>query len=138
MKTLLSLLLAVALSPVTFAAGPATMTDLKAAMGKAKAEQKMLFVQFGRDTCETCRQLRGYIQNRNLHLPEGTYVYADVDIDDPAMVRAFIAAKFHVEGEMLPFVVVAGPDGKQLASRSGPGTVKEYEKLLKEVQTKAP
>ena len=132
MKHLISLWL-VFFASVAFADGPAAVEDLTAAMRKAKAEGKMLFVQSGRENCGNCQALKGLISQGKLSLPESQFVYADVDWDDEKDGELF-EAKFKVRGNMLPFVVIAAADGTQLAARSGYGTQKDFEKLLAEAQ----
>ncbi len=114
-------------------AGPKAETSLKAALDKAKSENKLLFVQMGREECGNCQALKGYIQKRSLRLPESQFVWADIPCDDAPTNKLF-RETFKVEGRTLPFVVIASPDGTQLASHSGYGTVEEYESLLKEAK----
>lgn len=133
MKTRILAALAVFCFSAVLAAGPDKLTDINAALEKAKAENKMVFLQYGREACGNCQVLKGYIKGRDLRLSESKFVYADVNCDDPATSKLF-REKFKVSGGMLPFVVVAGPDGTQLAARAGYGTVKEYEDLLRDAQ----
>ena len=123
-------------STLAFAAGPPKVTDLTEALSKAKAENKMLFVQFGREACGNCQALKGYVKERDLRLPEAKFVYADVNCDD-AKTSSLFRGKFKVEGGTLPFVVVAAADGTQLAARSGYGTVRDYEELLRDASKAA-
>ncbi|RBP36111.1 thioredoxin-like protein [Roseimicrobium gellanilyticum] len=109
------------------------LTDINAGLAQAKTENKLLFVQYGREACGNCQALKGYIKDRSLRLSESKYVYVDANCDDSSTSQAF-RSKFKVEGKTLPFVVVAAPDGTQLAARTGYGSVKEYEDLLKEAQ----
>lgn len=112
------------------------LTDLDAALEKAKTEKKMLFVQYGRENCGNCQTLKGYIRTHALRLPESQFVYADLNCDDKAVSKAF-SSKFKVEGNTLPFVVIAGPDGKQLASMTGYGSAAEYQNLIKQAKKAA-
>lgn len=137
MKSLLTsvaLLLATGLH--AFAGGPAKITNLDAALAKAKAENKLLFLEMGREDCENCQALREMVAKQKVKLPESAFVYADVNIDDPAMRKAFVR-KFKVIGNILPFVVVAGPDGRQLGARAGSGTAEEYGALIEKARQKA-
>lgn len=113
------------------AGGPEKITDLTTALAQAKEQGKMLFVQYGRDACSNCQALRSYVKEKDLRLSESKYVYADVDCDDAATIRLF-RETFKVIGNTLPLVVVASPDGKQLAARSGYGSVRDYEDLLRD------
>lgn len=133
MKTHILATLAAFCFSAVIAAGPEKVTNLNKALEKAKAENKMLFLQYGREACGNCQELKGYIKGRELRLSESKFVYADVDCDDPATSKLF-REKFKVSGGMLPFVVVAASDGSQLAGRAGYGTVKEYEDLIRDAQ----
>jgi thioredoxin-related protein len=122
-----------AFAAAAFAGGPDAVTDVNAALEKAKTENKMLFLQYGRENCGNCQVLKGYIKGNDVRLSNSKFVYADVNCDDSATSQAF-RAKFKVEGTTLPFVVVASPDGTQLASRTGYGTARDYENLIRDAQ----
>lgn len=115
------------------AKGPEAINDLDAALAKAKAEQKMLFVQYGREACGNCQALKKMIAEKDVRLAESKFVYADVNCDDAATSQAF-KSKFKVEGKTLPFVVISDPEGKQLAARTGYGSAKEWEELIRQAQ----
>lgn len=136
MKSCLITLLVVLTATAGFTAGPEKVTDINAALIKAKAENKMLFLQYGREACGNCQALKGYIKGHDVRLSESKFVYADVNCDDSATSQVF-KEKFKVSGNTLPFVVIAAPDGTQLASRTGYGTARDYEDLLREAQKAA-
>ncbi len=115
---------------VSFAKGPEALTDLNQALEQAKKEKKLLFIQFGREACENCQALRGYIRDGSLRLFKTAFVYVDLNCDDRKVNQQF-REKFKVKGTMLPFVVVASPDGEQLAARTGYGSPDDYEKLIR-------
>ena len=140
MKALRMVLIAVALLwsvPQGFAKGPAAVTDLDKALEQAKTEKKLLFIQFGREKCGNCQALRGYVAKGEVKLPKDKFIYVDLNCDDAATSGAF-RKLFKVEGGMLPFVVVADSEGKQLAGRTGFGSPAEYKKFLTSAQTKKP
>lgn len=138
MKTLLAAAFALLFTGLAaVAAGPEKITDMKAALAKAKTENKLLFLQIGRADCENCEALRTLVAKKKVELPVAKFVYADVNWDDGATKRVF-QYKFKVIGSTLPFVVVAAPDGTQLAARSGAGSTAEFEKLIHEAAKKAP
>lgn len=112
------------------------LTDIDTGLAQARTENKLVFIQYGREACGNCQALKGYIKNRSLRLSESKYVYVDANCDDAATSKAF-RSKFKVEGSTLPFVVVAASDGTQLASKTGYGSPDEYEDLLKEAQKAA-
>ena len=113
------------------------VTDLKDALKQAKADQKLLFIQYGREACGNCQALKQYIASKQLKLPTNEYVYADLNCDDRATSQEFFK-HFEVDGKMLPFVVVADPEGRLLASRTGYGDVNAYEDLIKAAKKKLP
>ncbi len=135
MKTLLAIL-AMLCATTVLADVPAKITDLKAAMKAAKSQGKLLFIQLGRESCVHCQALKSMIASRKVQLPASQYVYADVDCDDGSTKDLFVK-HFQVYGSTLPFVVVAAPDGTQLAARSGDGSAKDYAGLLRDAQTAA-
>lgn len=131
MKTLRAVLAVFILAATTgFAGGPPKVTDLAAALEQAKSENKMLFVQYGREACSNCQALKGYIKSRGVNLSNDKFVYADVNCDD-AKTSLLFSKQFKVSGNMLPFVVVASAEGRQLAARSGYGTARDYQELLR-------
>jgi len=133
MPILTSVLLAVSGG---FAKGPEAVNDLDAALAKAKAEHKMLFVQYGREACGNCQALKKMISEKDVKLAESKFVYADVNCDDDATRKSF-RAKFKVEGKTLPFVVIADAGGTQLAARSGYGSAEQFDDLIKAAQKEA-
>ena len=135
MKTLLASL-AMLFATAAFAGGPAKITDLKAALKVAQSQGKLLFVQMGRENCENCQALNSMIANSEVQLPPSQYVYADVNCDDEKTKELFVK-HFQINGSTLPFVVVAAPDGTQLASRTGEGSARDYSNLLRDAQKAA-
>jgi hypothetical protein len=112
------------------------VTDLDKAIAQASKQGKLLFVQGGRPACGNCQALRGYVAAGQVALPTNLYVYADVNIDDRKTAKTFMG-RFKVEGNMLPFVVVADSDGRQLAARAGFGQPADFQELLKTAIKKA-
>ena len=127
------LLPAIALiATAAFAAAP-KITDVNEALSKGQADNKMVFIQYGREACGNCQALKAMIKGGKVHLSPSKFVYADVNCDDAATSKAF-GSKFKVSGNTLPFVVIASPDGKQLAARSGYGSAQDFEKLIKDAE----
>lgn len=114
---------------------PEALTDLSQALQKAAAEKKLLFIQMGRPTCGNCMALKNYIRSGQLKLRDTRFVYADLNCDDKTTYQLF-RSKFKVEGNMLPFVVVTDPAGRQLVSRAGYGHANEYDDLVDEAEKK--
>jgi hypothetical protein len=135
MKTLLASL-ALLVATAAFAGTPAKITSLKTALKTARTQGKFLFVQMGREACGNCQELKGMISQNKVPLSDARYVYADVDCDDLSTNDLF-SRHFKVEGDTLPFVVIAAPDGTQLAARSGAGTAKDYNRLISDAEKAA-
>ncbi len=134
MKTrLITLVVAVLASFTVLVAGPAKITDINVALTTAKAENKLLFLQYGREACGNCQALRALVSTHKLQLSPSKFVYADVNCDDSGTSKIF-REKFKVSGNTLPFVVVVAPDGTQLAARTGYGDAPEFTKLIHDAQ----
>jgi hypothetical protein len=119
------------------AKAPEALTDLDQALQQGKKEGKMVFIHMGRKACGNCQALEGYLASGEVKLSKTQFVHLSLNCDDPKQHQAF-AQKFKVTGETLPFVVIAGPDGQQLAAHSGYGTPKEFEDLIKDARRKLP
>ncbi len=106
--------------------------DLAKAMAKAKAEQNYLFIQYGRVNCTNCQKVWNMLGDGRIKLPENMQ-YADVSCDDPE-TRMTFEANFSVTdaGRYYPFIVIMGPDGSQLAFKSGLGTPEAYRDLIQQ------
>lgn len=102
-------------------------------MEQAKAANKLLFVKYGREACGNCRALARLIEERDVKIDEDDFVFADIDCDDKAQKRVFYDT-FEVDGKTLPFVVIATPDGKQIASRTGYGREDDFEDFIKDAE----
>ena len=140
MKTMhvsIIVLVVIAVCGHAFAKGPKAETKLDEALASAKADGKLLFIQFGRESCGNCQALKSYIATSAVKLQKDRFIYVDLDCDNPDASQSFYK-HFKVEGRMLPFVVIADSEGKQLVSRTGYGTPVEFKKLIKEANKKVP
>jgi thioredoxin-related protein len=122
---------------VAHAKAPQAINDLQTALETAKSEGKLLFIQYGRETCGNCRALKSYITSGQLRLPQDKYVYVDMNCDDANARQAF-RNQFKVNGNMLPFVVIADSDGKQLAGRAGYGKPQDFAQLIRDAKKSLP
>lgn len=106
--------------------------DLAKAMAQAKAEGKFLLIQYGRENCTNCQKVWNMLGDGRIQLPDQV-IYADTSCDDEE-TRAVFEETFSVEddGRYYPYLVVMGPDGSQLAFRSGLGTPEEYNRLIRQ------
>ncbi len=104
--------------------------DLALAMANAKAKGQFLFIQYGRENCTNCQKVWNLLGSGAVKLPENM-AYADVSCDDPE-TRAVFEENFSITdaGRLYPFVVIMGPDGSQMAFKSGLGTPEFYAQLI--------
>lgn len=116
---------------------PDSGPTLDVTLDTAKKEDKLVFIQLGRETCGNCQALREYIAKGLVHLPKTRFIYTDLNCDDPETNLAFNKL-FRVQGNMLPFVVIADSNGRQIASRSGFGTAEEFAKFVHDAEKQAP
>ena len=122
---------------VAYAKAPQAINDLQTALDTAKSEGKLLFIQYGRENCGNCQALKSYIAKGQLRLPQDKYVYVDLNCDDANTSQAF-CKQFKVDGNTLPFVVVADSNGKQLAGRTGYGEPQDFDKLIRDAKKSLP
>jgi thiol:disulfide interchange protein len=121
------------------------LTDLAKAQAKAKAENKLVLMDFnGSDWCPPCKALRKNVLSTQefVDYAKKNLVLVDVDFphteQDPALKKAnqALGEKYGIEG--LPTVIVLSSDGKQLKKNvgySGAGTkefIADLEKLKKQ------
>ncbi len=104
--------------------------NLEEAVNTAKAENKFVFVQYGRELCSNCQKVWDILACKDVILPDNM-IYADVNCDDPATVE-FFSMNFTIDdsGIWLPYVVIVAPDGSQLASCSGLKTPEYYTTMI--------
>lgn len=108
--------------------------DLNKAIETAKAKGKFLFVQYGRTNCTNCQKVWNMLGDGRVKLPEDM-LYADVSCDDDE-TRMTFEATFSVtdDGYLYPYIVIMGPDGSQLAFRSGLGTPEVYAQMIRQAK----
>ena len=119
------------------AAKQVAVADLKTALEQAKSEGKMVFILYGREACGNCQALRKMIASGDVRISDKEFVYADINCDDPKVNQAF-GQRYKVDGNTLPFVVIAGSDGKQLASHTGYGDKDAFEALIHDAEKSTP
>lgn len=111
------------------------MHNLEEAVNKAKAENKFVLVQYGRELCSNCQKVWDVFACKDVVLPDNM-IYADVDCDDPATIE-FFSMNFTIDDDAfwLPYIVVVAPDGSQLASCSGLKTPDFYTTMIADAVT---
>jgi len=98
------------------------LTDLPKAQTKAKADKKMVLVDFnGSNWCPPCKALRKKVLNSQAFIDyaKTNLVLVDIDFPDPSnqteelkKTNEALSTKYNVEG--LPTVIVFSSDGKEL------------------------
>ncbi len=106
--------------------------DLAKAIADAKKNNHFLFIQYGRVNCTNCQKVWNMLGDGRIKLPENMK-YADVSCDDRE-TRATFEETFSVTdaGRLYPFIVIMGPDGSQLAFKSGLGTPEYYMQMIEQ------
>lgn len=111
--------------------------DLAKGLRLASNGKKFLFVKFGRPNCGNCQALGKLMESEQVHLPAERFVVADVNCDDTRQNQLFYK-KFKIEGNTLPFVVIADSGGHQLAAHSGYGAADEFNDFIRNATTGKP
>ena len=108
---------------------------LDAAIAKAKAEDKMLFVAYGWDRCGNCRNLDRLIEGGKVVVPGDEFVRVEVH-PVQGQDRVKFANYYGIKSGIYPRVVITDSDNKVLASRTGYGAAQQYNDLLAEARGK--
>lgn len=101
----------------------------------ARAENKMLFIEFGRELCSQCKSLVEAVVPRPDVAPllRENFVAVASDCDDPEDEVAALAGQLE-DAMMLPFVLFADADGRFLDGYSGvvtpPYLIKTMKRLV--------
>jgi thioredoxin-related protein len=103
------------------------LTDLEKAQAKAKAEGKMVLLDFtGSDWCPPCKQLHSKVltskefeefAQKNLVLVEVDFPRNKTQTEEQKKANRALAKKFNIEG--YPTIVVLSKDGKELKKDVG-------------------
>ena len=110
---------------------PSANSDLETALEKAKALGKPLFIQYGREACGHCQALKSYIKEGKVKIEN--FIYVDLDCDKETVRKQF-EEHFTVNGNVLPFVVIADSNGKQKISRTGSGKPEDYQAMIEDAK----
>src|SRR4051812_3896083 len=126
-KFLISCALAAVLAAPAFAAEDEWLTDLAKAQTKAKAEKKMVFMDFtGSDWCPPCKALKKNVLSspdflnyakKNLVLVEVDFPRSKPQPEELKKANQALQEKFKIEG--YPTVIVLDAEGKQLYKNTG-------------------
>ncbi len=104
--------------------------DLNQSISAAKRANKKLFIMFGRQACGNCQHLKKLIRDGSVKISNSEFIIVDMNCDDKSQSQAFYK-RYSVNGNYLPFVVIARSDGTQITSRAGYGEAADYNNLIK-------
>lgn len=119
----------------TLVSAPAGQSSLDLARAKAKAEGKMLFVEYGWDKCGNCKNFRRLLANNQVMVPESEFVMVNVHPREGSD-RTKFTEYFGIKQGVYPRIVITSPDGQILGSRFGYGAAKQYNDLISEAKGK--
>lgn len=117
-------------------ASPPSLSYLDRALAGAAASGRLLLIKYGRPECGNCLSLQRLIDTGRLPLGEGKFNILDVNCDLPEQVGSFDKkyGPLFKGAPYLPFVVVADPSGRAIASHHGGASQREYADFIKTVK----
>jgi thioredoxin-related protein len=129
---------ALVLTVSAFGAAAGYESDFAKAQAAAQAQNKMMFVIYGREACSNCQATKAMIKAHQIKVTDSKFVLVDLNCDD-RQVSSDFNKRFGKEnfGTTLPFVVVTDSAGNALASSGGYKDAAEWEKILHAAQRKA-
>ena len=136
LRSLLLPAAAALIATAAFAAAP-KITDVNEALSKAQTENKMVFMQYGREACGNCQATKKMVREGKIPVTADAFVAADLNIDDQRVQASFMQ-KYQKEkfGNTLPFVVITDSHGKALASSGGYKAPEAWSALIEEAKKK--
>ena len=102
------------------------------ALAEARAEEKLVFVEFGREACGNCRTLVQAVVPHPEVAPllQARFVALASDCDDPE--DEVLALADHLpDATMLPFTLLADSSGRFLAGGEGGQSARTFQELLR-------
>jgi thioredoxin-related protein len=95
-------------------------TSWKEAQAQARAEGRMIFVEFGRELCSQCRSLvQGVVPRQDVAPLLRRHFVALAADADRCEAEVLALAEHLPDAEMLPFVLFADAEGRFLDGSSG-------------------
>ncbi len=138
-KSFITFALFLALCVTGLAGERKMLTDLPAAITTAAKDNKLIFIQYGREACGNCQSLKRLINARKVKLFDSEFVLVELDCDNKEVARA-INGKYRAllgDARTLPFVVVAKSDGTPVAAISSYQDADAYNKFIIDAKKKA-
>ncbi len=113
-------------------------TSWSEAISAARAEKKLLFIEFGREQCGNCRALiQGVVPHAEVApILQQQFVALASDCDDPEDPVSALAAQLP-DAMMLPFAIFADAQGRFLAGSEGAQSASGFKALLARVIAKS-
>lgn len=112
-----------------------TTTDGEAALAQAKAEDKLVMIDFYADWCGPCKQMeKQAFTDESVGEMLKDVIVLRVDVDEPGTNSRLI--KKHFDGS-LPQIVFLDSDGDEIGSTVGYSSVSGFKKDIKRILRKA-
>ena len=113
-------------------------TSWSEAILAARAEKKLLFIEFGREQCGNCRALiQGVVPHAEVApILQQQFVALASDCDDPEDSVSALAEQLP-DAMMLPFAIFADAQGRYIAGGEGAQSASGFKALLERVVLKA-
>jgi hypothetical protein len=107
-------------------------TRLDDALAAARRENKLVFIEMGREACSNCRMLVQSVVPRPAiaALLKQHFVGLAADADDPEEQVLDLAMQHLADATMLPFVMFTDAEGKYLAGGHGAVDPAGFERVL--------
>jgi len=138
-KSLIAFVILLTLSATGFAGERKMLTDLPAAITTASKDNKLIFIQYGREACGNCQSLKRLINARKVKLFESEFVLVELDCDNKDVAKEFYGKyrSLLTDAKTLPFVIIAKPDGTPVSAITAYQDAGEYNKFITDAKKKA-
>lgn len=113
----------------------ASITTVDEAIELAKKENKMVFIQVGREACGNCQALKKAIKSGQYRL-SNKFIHVELSCDDAKVMGEF-RKRFKVDGGTLPFVAITDGEGNDLANGGGFLSKQQFDDLLEKAKKAA-
>ncbi len=109
-------------------------TRLSDALAQARRENKLIFIEFGREQCGQCRALvQGVVPHPDIApLLQRGFVALASDCDEPEEEVELLAGQLE-DAYMLPFVIFADAEGRFLSGMSGAVNPLSFKRRLEQL-----
>lgn len=118
---------------------PVVNHEIGKTLNLARKKDKMAVFILGTSTCSHCRSLKKYIDEGGVSIAADSFVMADLDSNNPAVITAFFkqfGLGRNVEWK-IPYVVITNAGGEVLVTWDGGRKAPAVERLVQEARAKA-